>query len=181
MKNILYAPTFRPGGKVRFFPFADFDYAELSGFLLKNEISVFLRTHPNFEDEIESKLLAMPNVHLFSGRKYIEIMDYLNVFDLLVTDYSSIYFDYLLLDRPIIFLPYDYDDYNAEVGFTVPYNEFTPGYKPATMKDFMAAIRESFDNDTFKQERARVNEICNQRQNDNCAEFVRLLRAKNVL
>lgn len=50
--------------------------------------------------------------------------------DALITDYSSVYFDYLLLDRPIGFAVGDMKDYEGERGFTVdnPY-EYMPGEK----------------------------------------------------
>jgi CDP-glycerol glycerophosphotransferase len=137
--------------------------------------------HPNFDDKINMELLNIKNIHLFSGKDWPEIMDYLNCFDALITDYSSIYFDYLLLDRPIIFLPYDYEQYSRDTGFTVPYDDFTPGHKPSTMKEFMSAIQESFDTDRYKTERQRVSRICNRFQKNNCEELVRLLHEKNIL
>jgi len=182
MKNILYAPTWRPNAKVKLFPFDDFIMNEFDDFLVKNNVNIFIRTHPGFEDEIGYGILDKPNIYLFSGKKYHEIMDYLNLFDMLITDYSSIYFDYLLLDRPLIFLPYDYDSYNSEIGFAVSYQDFTPGYKPATMQDFMDAIYESFyKEDKHKQARAQVNKICNAYQQNNRKEFVALLYRMNIL
>ena len=43
--------------------------------------------------------------------KFEDVMELLKYVDVLITDYSYIYIDFLLLDRPIIFLPYDIDDY----------------------------------------------------------------------
>jgi CDP-glycerol glycerophosphotransferase len=181
MKNILYAPTWRPSTKLQLFPFDDFSMNKLSDFLLENKINIFIRTHPYFEDKICPELLKIPNIYLFSSTIYHEIMDYLNKFDMLVTDYSSIFFDYLLLDRPIIFLPYDYDMYNKEIGFTVPYDEFTPGYKSSSMKEFINDILNSFSIDLYKGERKRVNEICNAFKKENCKELATLLYNNNIL
>jgi CDP-glycerol glycerophosphotransferase len=182
-KNILYAPTWRQSTKLKLFPFDDLSCLELSDFLDNNKINVFLRVHPNFEEKIDPELLAVKNIYVFSGKVYDEIMDYLNLFDLLITDYSSIYFDFLLLDRPIIFLTYDYEQYNKEIGFPFLYNELTPGYKPSTMKEFMKAILDSFDRniDLYKNERMQINSICNAFKHDNCKEFVKLLYEKNIL
>lgn len=47
--------------------------------------------------------------------------------DGLLTDYSSVLFDYLLLDRPIVFYPYDLDYYRTERGFYYEYEDVTPG------------------------------------------------------
>ncbi|MDR2408837.1 MAG: CDP-glycerol glycerophosphotransferase family protein [Bacteroidales bacterium] len=183
MKNILYAPTWRPTTKLLLFPFNDFSSQGLGDFLTNNDINIFLRLHPNFESEVDAELLNIKNIYLFSGTVYDEIIDFLNIFDLLITDYSSICFDYLLLDRPMIFLPYDYESYNTEIGFTVPYNDFTPGYKPLNMKDFMKSILDSFNEttDIYSRERKKVNGICNSFRNNNREEFVKLLYGRNIL
>jgi len=48
--------------------------------------------------------------------------------DLLLTDYSSVYFDFLLMDRAVIFTPFDYDVYVREIAqLYYPYDEVTPG------------------------------------------------------
>jgi CDP-glycerol glycerophosphotransferase len=180
--NILYAPTWRTSAKVNLFPFKDFIIDEFVNFIMKNEINIFIRTHPYFEDEVEKRLFNASNIYSFSEKDYHEIMDYLNLFDLLITDYSSIYFDYLLLNKPIIFLPYDYDEYNKEIGFTVPYFDYTPGYKPSTMKDFIDAIYEAFTGvDKYKNTREHVNKICNAYQQNNRKEFVSLLHKMGIL
>jgi CDP-glycerol glycerophosphotransferase len=183
MKNILYAPTWRPTTKLQLFPFNDFSCQALEDFLINNDINIFLRLHPNFESEIDNKLLKIKNIYLFSGSIYDEILDFLNVFDLLITDYSSICFDYLLLDRPMIFLPYDYEYYNNEIGFTVPYDDFTPGYKPLDMRSFMKNILDSFNEtiDIYSKERKKVNSICNSLKNNNREKFIKLLYDKNIL
>jgi CDP-glycerol glycerophosphotransferase (TagB/SpsB family) len=62
--------------------------------------------------------------------------------DVLVTDYSSIYTDFLLLDRPIIFTPVDLEEYEAERGFFFDYGNdvCTPGPKVRNAEDFLAAL-----------------------------------------
>jgi CDP-glycerol glycerophosphotransferase len=182
MKNLLYAPTWRTINKIKLFPFDDFNMMEFIDFLEKNKINIFIRTHPDYEDEMNNELLSMSNIYRFSGKEYHEIMDYLNVFDLLITDYSSIYFDYLLLDRPLVFLPYDYDAYNEEIGFAITYPEYTPGYKPSTMKGFNNAIFESlYGEDKYKQAREQVNRKCNAYQKNNRKEFISLLYKTGIL
>ena len=47
--------------------------------------------------------------------------------DALVTDYSSVVFEYSLLERPMAFFAYDLDDYNDWRGFYYDYDDMTPG------------------------------------------------------
>lgn len=138
--NILYAPTWRQYAKVELFPFADFDIENLRIFLKENKIKIYIRFHPAYEEDIPKDLLELENVILFSARKYPEVMDYLNLFDGLITDYSSIYFDYMLLERALIFLPYDLAQYEENVGFTMDYNQYTPGDKPNSFDEFMDSL-----------------------------------------
>lgn len=59
-----------------------------------------------------------------------DVYTFLNQFDVLITDYSSIYFDFLLLGKPIIFFPYDLEYYRDEDrGLIFDYEEYTPGPK----------------------------------------------------
>ena len=138
--NILYAPTWRQFSQVKLFPFEDFDHQELEAFLVKNNIHIFIRFHPAYEESIPQDILSLQNISLFSVKNYSEIMDYINCFDALITDYSSIYLDYMLLERPIVFLPYDLEEYESSVGFTMDYSENTPGPKPKTMQDFLKVL-----------------------------------------
>jgi|GEM_PF-3218364 len=47
--------------------------------------------------------------------------------DLLITDYSSVLFDFLLSNRPQLFYPYDLEDYRKAWGFLLPYEQTMPG------------------------------------------------------
>lgn len=144
--NILYAPTWRQYAEVKLFPFEDFDKDKLASFLTENNITIHIRFHPAYEESIPADILKLPNIKLFSARKYTEVMDYINCFDSLITDYSSIYLDYMVLQRPIIFLPYDLSEYENSVGFTMDYDQNTPGPKPATFEAFLDELKNIKEN-----------------------------------
>ena len=98
--------------------------------------------------------------------------------DALVTDYSSIYFDYLLLDRPIGFTCDDIDAYGGSRGFVVedPF-ALMPGMKLKTYADFRAfAEKAAAGDDGFAAERERVNALVNaDRDGQSAAHLARLL------
>ena len=57
--------------------------------------------------------------------------------DLLITDYSSIFFDFLITDKPILFYPYDKDDYlTRDRAMYDEYDTVTPGHKVYDFKSF---------------------------------------------
>ena len=80
---------------------------------------------------------------------------FLKMADVLITDYSSIYFDYLLLDRPIIFFAYDLEEYlsdSREMYFD--YDEFTPGEKVNDYQELKSGIvKVIYYSDQYKEAR----------------------------
>jgi len=175
-KNILYAPTWRAFGETKIFPFAEMDFIQLAKFLEDNNINIFLRLHPNFEASIPEEVTDLSRITILSSSQVPEINDVLGAFDLLITDYSSIYIDYLVTHKPIMFLPYDYEEYESKIGFTIPYNEYAPGPKPKTQAEFESELNKLlFDNHYYKKERISVNKILNHFNKDNCkqnADFI---------
>lgn len=174
-KKILYAPTWRPFSEVVFFPFKDLDIPHLITYLEKTNITIFLRLHPNFETHIDKTILNH-RIKILSKQHVEDINDILSDFDLLITDYSSIYIDYLLTLRPLIFLPYDLKEYNKTIGLSIDYNTYTPGPKPETMQNFIYEThRLLHEPNYYNSERARVNELLNpisQRQAENNKNLV---------
>lgn len=73
--------------------------------------------------------------HVLEYEKTADIYPLLALSDLLITDYSSIYLDYLLLDKPIVFFPYDEAEYiDGERSLLLDYSEVTPGPKVYTQQ-----------------------------------------------
>ena len=98
--------------------------------------------------------------------------------DALVTDYSSIYFDYLLLNRPIGFTCDDMEAYGGNRGFVVDNPlELMPGMKIQNYPEFVAFAEKVFaGDDGFREERERVNNLVNADQDgQSCAHLVSLL------
>ena len=167
-KTILYAPTWRINEDVELFPFSDFNLDEIEGYLEKNEIMIFIRYHSQSFKESKDSFFT-PHIRYLNDDKINDIMAILNIFDLLITDYSSIYFDYMLLERPIIFLPYDYEQYCVDSGLNFDYFDITPGAKPKTQKEFLDSIQEAFFGmDLYKEKRSEVNLRFNEIKKDNC-------------
>jgi len=175
-KNVLYAPTWRPFSETKLFPFECVGLLQLSSFLERNNINIFLRLHPNFEASIPKEVINIDRVTTLFSSEVAEINDVLGAFDLLITDYSSIYIDYLVTHKPILFLPYDYEEYKEKIGFTIPYNEYTPGPKPKTQAEFELELNKLLSNNHYyKEERISANNILNHFDRDNCeknADFI---------
>ena len=71
----------------------------------------------------------------------IDVNDLLFAVDLVITDYSSIVFEYSTLGRPMLFFAYDLDEYVAARDFYVPFESFVPGRIVRTFPELLDAIR----------------------------------------
>ena len=141
-KIILYAPTFR-----------DNKHSEVSGYENASGLDF-----DKLKEQIGDEYIILFRAHYFVAKnmdfeKYkdfvIDVSDYEDVNDLyiisdmLITDYSSVFFDYANLKRPIIFYMYDYEDYKANArDFYLDQNEL-PGPITKTQEELAKAIEDT--------------------------------------
>lgn len=175
-KTVLYAPTFRDYGQVQLFPFKDFDQKQLEAFLDEKNMLLFIRTH--VAEQGSAAPYLGKRIRFLGNEQAEDVTGILNIFDCLITDYSSIYIDYLLTDKPMIFLPYDRQQYLDGRGMNFDYDDVTPGPKPETFNDFLVAL--SPKEDFWKSERTRVNRLFNEIQHpcaaDICNKVLKMIR-----
>lgn len=133
---IVYAPTFRDMD-ARFQCGAIIDFAELDTFLKANKLLFVIKGHTSVNGSAVSSGVGSEssggydNILLYANQR--DGYPLLNKADILITDYSSIYMDFLHSNKPIIFFVYDYQEYIAnhrELQFD--YEEMTPGPKVKT-------------------------------------------------
>lgn len=161
-KIILYAPTYRDEGNTLFFPFKDFNEEKLYTFLKDNKIIIFLRAHQS-ETGLFDIDKYQGRIKLLGNEKIDDIMNIINIFDVLITDYSSIYIDYLLTLKPILFLPYDQEKYLDNRGLNFNYDNITPGPKPKLLDDFIVEIMNLLQNNQYYlNERKNINNYFNE-------------------
>lgn len=123
-KLILYAPTFRGSSHYQ----KDFDFPiDIS--LLRSTIGddyvLIVHLHPYMNTEIKINENNRDFLCHIQGQMSIE--ELLAITDILITDYSSIIFDFSLLCRPIAFMAKDLEEYIKERDFYYNYLDFIPG------------------------------------------------------
>lgn len=151
---ILYAPTFRDSeGDV----IADniLDLHRLSNFAYNNNYFLVFKFH---RSGLSYDLSEFKNIIEYDNT--LDAQPILKIIDLLITDYSSIFFDFLLLNKPIIFFPYDYNKYTSKDRQLVcDYDYMTPGPKCYNQNDLELNILEIFQYDKFVEERNKILRI----------------------
>lgn len=167
---LLYAPTYREFNKTQLFPFHDFDKKKLDEFLEQEKIIIFIRMHQSeINEEIYDELKGNNRIRFINNDIVEDVMEVLSIFDLLLTDYSSIYIDHLILEKPQLFIPYDLDEYINLRGLNFEYNRHTPGPKVKSFNELTNEISKLLSQETYyKDKRDRLNNYFNQVQNNNC-------------
>lgn len=159
-KIILYAPTWRDneynnGGKYKFASKLDFDKAREE---LSDEYVFIVKYHYLVSDQIDwSPYKGF--VYTFDETKDIAWL-YL-VSDMMITDYSSVMFDYSLLNRPMLFFAYDLETYKNELrGFYFDFIKEAPGPISRDTDRLIKDIKE-YDEDEWKEKYTAYHEKFN--------------------
>ncbi|MEV7724172.1 bifunctional glycosyltransferase family 2 protein/CDP-glycerol:glycerophosphate glycerophosphotransferase [Streptomyces sp. NPDC087917] len=150
-KVLLYAPTFRANadGTVEGFEFP-FDVEEFAD-RLGDRFTLLVRTHylnsVSLPPSVAGRVLDVSRHH--------DITPLLALADGLITDYSSVMFDYAVLDRPMLFFAYDYEKYATDIrGTYFDLKEKAPGPVVATADELIQAVS-AFDEADAKYAEAR--------------------------
>ncbi len=176
-KVILYAPTFRDNRETRFFPFANVDFGKIRELLESKDAYLLFRPHPN-DTKNRQRLEAISQEFgerfvLADNRLVSDVAEILPYIDTVITDYSSIYLDLLLLNCPCVFIPYDLEQYERERGFLYDYDSVTPGPKVDSLEEFLSGIQSCLsDASYYKNERERVTRLFHQYQDDGASRRV---------
>ena len=140
-KIILYAPTWRDNNRQTGWNFGfdlNLNLAKLRK-KLGNEYVLLLRMHHLISDKMEtSKFQGF----VLDVSKYDDAHELLLITDILITDYSSIFFDYANLNRPMIFYSYDVEQYDSELrGFYINPRTELPGPVVLNEDDLISSIK----------------------------------------
>lgn len=139
-KAILYAPTWRDDehygkGEYKFTLALDLN-------LLKDRLSdeyvLLLRTHHYIADQIDTTGLEG---FVYNLSKYDDISEIYLISDICITDYSSVFFDFANVKRPVLFYTYDIDKYKNQLrGFYIDMETEVPGPLLYTSEEVVHAI-----------------------------------------
>lgn len=138
-KIILYAPTHRKEGKEQFDLTRILQLDQLEAFCEVNDYYFLVKKHFYHNKETE-ELSSYKHILDITNEDY-DTQELLMAADVLITDYSSIYIDYLLLDRPIIFYYFDYEKYlQSDREMYFEYEKVTPGEKVKNFKEMLDSL-----------------------------------------
>jgi len=113
------------------------DLLKLDSFCQKNNILFVFKPHFLDMNILSEKIQKYKNLIIYEMADPYPLLSYT---DILLTDYSSVYFDFLLTQKPIIFAPFDYEAYLSKVNFYQSYDEMIAGAKCHTWSEILENI-----------------------------------------
>lgn len=145
----------------------DFNYAEFDKFLGENNMICISKVHHAEERTVSAKNQKRElNNFIFISNKDLDengldLYEVLNCADILLTDYSSIYGDFLFMDKKTIFIPTDIKEYREKKGILLePYDFWTTGPKVTTQETLQHELISSFEGeDIFKTKREEMKNL----------------------
>ncbi len=185
-KVVLYTPTFRDDfmrkdieeideKELNIFGYND-ETNELESFLIKNKIVIIVKLHKSAKiyRDLENKLIKKDKSYFencyfldfeIEAKFSLSVYDLFGESDAMIADYSSISFDYLPYDKPILFNIPDIKKYRLYRGFSYePIEDMMPGDKIKTIDELKEALI-NIDKDKYSKERMRVLSKVNEVEN----------------
>jgi CDP-glycerol glycerophosphotransferase len=123
---VLFAPTWRDGAADPAVPSAD-EWRAIAAHLDSVDGLLVVRPHPLGVGEYAAGTAHSGRIRLLTSAEATSVTALLPAFDRLVTDYSSIAFDYSLTGGPMFYLAADEDEYASTRGLYGPYRDFSGG------------------------------------------------------
>lgn len=155
-KIILYAPTFRGDSIDKSYIKNMMDIEEMSRRLGDGYV-LLIKQHPLTADAFRIR----NDGFAFDISKDVAIETALCAADLVITDYSSLIFEYALLERPMIFFAYDLAEYEDARSFYFGYEGFVPGEIVNSTEEIIGEIRRlETDFDVERIRRFRQDYMC---------------------
>lgn len=171
-KNIiLYAPTFRDNHyefSVGFKYSGELDFDQLQQ-EIGDDCIVLFRAHCQIADKFDFKKYKE---FIYDVSKYEDVNELYAISDLLITDYSSVFFDYANLKRPMIFYMYDLKEYQNDVrDFYLDLQEL-PGPIVETQDNLTVEIKKQLKDFVYDEKYQKFNQKFNYLDSGDCSTRV---------
>ena len=176
-KNIIWMPTYRNSKNYHdsqdaiIFSLDDNEFRIINKLLLEYEYHLYIKLHPLEESQFKFKN-NYSNIHMLSeetiSQDYGTLYKFLGTTSALITDYSSVFLDYYLLNRPVAFTINDYEEYKENRGFVFDdVKSLMTGPTISNLDDLLAFLNSvMMSEDEFYVKRNEINSKVNSIQRD---------------
>ena len=176
-KVILFAPTYRGQSRQNaYYPYELIDFDGLYRYACEHDAAVLFKMHPWVHGEvpIDEKYAD----RFISVNSYPNINELFYITDLLITDYSSGMYEFLLMNKPMLFFPFDKNQYSVSRGFHRDYDSNVPGKICYTFAEILDALeKEDFE---FEKVGAMLSKYFDKVDTHNCDRVIDWLIMGNL-
>lgn len=176
-KKIIWMPTYRNSKNYHdsqdalIFSLKEDDFSKIEQLLSEYGYQLYIKLHPLEESRLQVQM-NHSNIHLLTeeiiSEQYGTLYTFLGTTSALITDYSSVFLDYYLLNRPVAFTINDYEEYKEKRGFVFEdVKSLMVGSVIRNSNDllkFLEGLAQS--EDEYEKERNEVNQKVNAIQKD---------------
>ena len=176
-KNIIWMPTYRNSKNYHdsqdafIFSLDESEFEDINTILAEYEYHLYIKLHPLEESQFKFKN-NYSNIHMLPediiSQHYGTLYKFLGTTSALITDYSSVFLDYYLLDRPVAFTINDYEEYKEKRGFVFDdIKSLMAGPTISNLEELLKFLLSVINSeDEFYIVRNKVNSIVNSIQRD---------------
>ena len=140
-KVYIYMPTWRNDGN-NFIEAAQLDFKKLNDALLANDALLIMKLHPATKLDC-TDIESFTNIQIFNN--CIDVYYILPFTDCLITDYSSIYTDYLIMNKEVILFTFDKEDYIRKSFDLKDFDTYYKGKVVKTFEELLYLIQHNID------------------------------------
>ena len=189
-KRIIWMPTYRNSKNYHdsqdalIFSLEEVDFRKIEQLLLKYGYQLYIKLHPLEESRLQVQI-NHSTIHLLTeeiiSEQYGTLYTFLGTTSALITDYSSVFLDYYLLNRPVAFTINDYEEYKDKRGFV--FEDVKSLMVGSVIRDshdlleFLESVMKS--EDSYIEERTKVNDKVNAIQKDFTKTLLNEIGLKN--
>ncbi|MCS3924926.1 CDP-glycerol glycerophosphotransferase family protein [Methanosalsum natronophilum] len=150
-KLVLYAPTYRDNTN-KLYNFNQNEILELEYLLKNNNAILVIKTH-----DYTTAIYDIQSEYIFNfdNYKYYQVQNVLRLTDILITDYSSIWCDYLLINKPVLAFHYDWEDYLKERTIIYDFKLMFPGEIAYNFTELISFLDDLFQNKENEHKKTR--------------------------
>lgn len=168
-----YMPTFR-ASESKFWDIMDLE--AFNTFLQANRLFFVCKLHPKSKLKDAFERLVYSNIHIVHAE--VDVNSFLNRIELLVADYSSVYSDFMLLNRPAVAFWYDKEEYLRDTrGTYFAFEEYMPERQAYSMAELEAVMLEILKEDVMQEQRkGSCKKLFSQLDGQSCVRLVESIR-----
>lgn len=174
---IVWLPTYREYNDDFFIPILNQkELEELNRTLKTHNNRMIIKLHPM--QKVDVSEFKFSHIDIFTeeqlNQNNMTVYAILRNADGLISDYSSVYFDYMLLDRPLAFTVSDIKEYGQKRGFIFESpTDYMPGEVVKSKEDVVRFINTvEFNVDSHRFDRRDINELMNKFKDGNSAQRI---------